>query len=171
MELKRNKNGAFVLASKSHVRAAFDRLDQIDARTEKLDDIIAKKCKKETTELDKLAEEHADLTVAINAFVLDKGIDYEDNAVKLTRVQAYRRKWDVKKLESILPRGIFKNVTKTEADPAKIDEYVRKGKIDAKLIEPAFDETPNAPFVKWTVKSDSAGIGEVEATGLAAKLA
>jgi hypothetical protein len=103
--------------------------------------------------IEDMEEQRAALRAAIDKFVLD-GKDYEDEDVMITRVQGHRRRWDVKKLETILPRGIFKNVVKIEVDPAKLDEYVRKGKIKREVIEPAFEETPNAPYAKWTEKSD-----------------
>jgi hypothetical protein len=100
--------------------------------------------------------------------VLDKG-SYEDDRYKITRVIGFKRAWNVAKLEKLLPRGIFKNITKTEADPAKIDEYVKAGRIKLKEIEPAFEETPLKAYPKWTEKKGERG--QEEADSLAAKLA
>lgn len=112
-------------------------------------------------------EERTALKAAVDAYVIDKD-NYEDDTIKVTRVQGFRRAWDVAKLEKILPRGIFKNVVKIEVDPAKLNEYVNKGKIEEEKITPAFVETPNAPYTKWTPKTK--GAGEAEAEDLAAAL-
>lgn len=122
-----------------------------------------------TPKIVSLQEQIAVLKEDIDKYVLDKD-DYEDTDYKLTRVQAFRRRWDVDKLEAILPRGIFKNIVRVEPDPAKIDQYVREGKIDMKKIAPAYTETPNAPFVKMTKKSHAEEKGSAEAESLAAKL-
>ena len=122
-----------------------------------------------TPKIVSLQQEIADLKVGIDAYVLDRE-DYEDDDYKLTRVQAFRRRWDVQKLEAILPRGIFKNIVKIEVDPIKLDQLVREGRIAAKKIEPAFTETPNQPFVKITKKSHAEEKGSAEAESLAAKL-
>lgn len=115
-----------------------------------------------------LQNELAALKAAVDAFVLDHEA-YEDDTYKLTRVQGHRRTWNADKLEAILPRGLFKRVIKITVDPAKLDQLVRAKKIDGKKIDPAFEETPNAPYVKYTVKSEDSGASEAE--GLAEALA
>ena len=122
-----------------------------------------------TPKIVSLQQEIADLKLGIDAYVLDRE-DYEDDDYKLTRVQAFRRRWDVDKLEAILPRGLFKNIVKIEVDPIKLDQLVREGRITAKKIEPAYTETPNQPFVKITKKSHAEEKGSAEAESLAAKL-
>lgn len=109
------------------------------------------------------------MTEAVNTYVVEHE-DYEDDNYKLTRVQGFRRSWNVGTLEKILPRGIFKNIIKIEADPAKIDEYVRSGRLKADVIEPAYEETPNKAYVKMTKKSHKEDVAEAEANALAAKL-
>lgn len=169
MPLKRKKDGSFSVSSKSHVRAGLDRIAEIEKEADKLQTKIEKKCKAEMDGLEALAFERAGLKESIEKFVKDKG-DYEDDSIKVTRVQGHRRTWNVAKLESIVPRGVFKNLVKMEVIPAKVDEYVRKGKLDRKKIAPAFEETPNAPYVKWTPKTDSSDRAEQEADGLAEAL-
>jgi hypothetical protein len=108
----------------------------------------------------------ADLKSAVDKYVTEKE-NYEDDNVKITRVQGFRRSWNVAKLETILPRGIFKNVVTVMADAEKIDQYVREKKIDMKKIAPALEETPNRPYAKWSKKSHDANRGEAEANELA----
>ncbi len=98
---------------------------------------------------------------AIDKWVLTKK-NYEDDGFKLTRVVGHRRHWDTAKLERILPRGIFKNIVRVEADSAKIDQYVRAGRLSLDLIEPALIEEPTAPYVKWTTKRVDANPDEAE---------
>lgn len=133
-----------------------------------MEKLIERRAAKERAQLAEVQADRASLRASVEAFIKDKG-SYEDEDIKITRVQGHRRSWNVDKLQSILPRGIFKNVTKTTVDGDKIDRYVREGKIKLKDIDPAFEETPNAPYVKWTDKSDGTeSASEVE--GLAAAL-
>jgi hypothetical protein len=161
MALRKNKAGHWIISSPSLVKEA---LGVLEDKQFILAGLLSDK--KITT----LQDEIALLDEDIKGYVLDKD-DYEDDDYKLTRVQAFRRTWDTAKLEKILPRGIFKNIVKVTADPTKIDQYVREGKIKAKQIEPAFIETPNQPFVKITKKSHAEEKGAAEADALAAKLA
>jgi hypothetical protein len=160
MALRRNQKGHWIISSRSRVKEA---LGVLEDKQFILAGLLS------DPKIVTLQEEVASLKADIDAFVIDNE-DYEDDDYKLTRVQGFRRSWDVTKLETILPRGIFKNIVKVEADPIKIDEYVRSGKIKAKQIEPAFSETPNKPYVKMTKKSHAEERGEAEAGALAAKL-
>jgi hypothetical protein len=160
MALRKTKEGHWIVSSPSHVKEA---LGVLEDKQFILAGLLADK------KIVLLQEEIGILKSDIDGYVLDKD-DYEDDNYKLTRVQAFRRTWDTAKLEKILPRGIFKNIVTVSADPSKIDEYVRSGKIKSKQIEPAFTETPNAAYVKLTKKSHAGEKGEVEADALAAKL-
>jgi hypothetical protein len=161
MALRKNKLGHWTISSPSLVKEALGVLEDKQF-------ILAGHMS--DPKIVSLQEDIASLKEDIDAYVIDNE-DYEDDDYKLTRVQGFRRKWDTAKLEKILPRGIFKNIVKVEADPVKIDEYVRSGKLKAKLIEPAFEELPNKPYVKMTKKSHAEEKGETEAQSLAAKLA
>lgn len=141
-----------------HVTAALDLLESVDDEIEEI----------EAGRLTDLRAKRAALKDAIDKFVM-KSKQYEDAGYKLTRVQSYRRKWDTAKLERILPRPIFKRIVKVEADPAKIDEFVKGGAIKLKEIEAALIEEPNAPYIKWT-KITAKPDAQAEAEALAAKL-
>lgn len=154
----RRKGKRFVISSSSHVAEALAVLEAFDVEIEKF---LADPA------LVLLQKERAQLKEDIDAYILKRSTPYEDDNYKLTRVQGFRRTWNVSKLEAILPRGIFKNVIKMEADPQKIDQYVRDGKIDRKKIEPAFEESPNRAYVKMTKKSHHEERGEAEADALA----
>lgn len=110
------------------------------------------------------------LDADIKAYVLDSEENYEDDKYKLTRVQGFRRHWDTDKLEKILPRGIFKNAVTIQADPQKIDQLVRDGKVKMNLIAPAYVEVPNTAYVKVSRKRNDEQKGDVEAAALAEAL-
>lgn len=119
-----------------------------------------------------LQVEHMALKEARDRYIIDQyspGEGYEDEEWMATKVVSHRRTWDVEKLERLVPRGIFKNLVKMTVVPEKVDEYVRAKKIDRKKIEAAFTETPNAPYVKITKKSQPKVTGEDEADSLSAK--
>lgn len=147
------------IRSASAVAEALDDLDN-------LDQVIADI--REQSGLNEAELERTLLKGLIDKWVLDHKA-YEDDKIKITRVQGFRRKWNVDKLESILSRALFKRVIKIEIDGQKLDDLVRAGTVDAKKLAPAFEEEPNAPYAKWTkIKQGDGGAGEAE--GLAVKL-
>lgn len=158
-----------MVTSKSHVQDAIKRLTEIENEIEQIEAIIADRVDPELVKMEALSVETQELKAAVNTFVLNRGLKMELPTVTITRVQAFKRRWNVETLEKIVPRGIFKNLVKIEVDPAKVDEYVKKGKLDPKKIEAAYEETPNQPFVKWTPKAETHS-AEAEAASLAAKL-
>jgi hypothetical protein len=114
--------------------------------------------------------EIAALKEAVDAYVEKKG-NIETDTHKLTRVQGFTRKWNVDKLKKIVPKGIFLQLCNLTPDPDKIDQAVRAGRLDAKKIAPAFEETPKAAYVKWTEKKESnSARQEEQADALAANL-
>lgn len=139
-----NKDGSYTLRSKKQVRAAIEAIALQDEQIEQA---------RQAARLEAMEERRGALKSAVDAFVLDHE-SYEDEDIRITRVQSFRREWNADKLEKMLPRGVFKNVVKIAVVPAKIDQYVRQGKIDRDAIEAAFEETPNAPYAKWTDKAD-----------------
>lgn len=120
-----------------------------------------------------LRDERAKIDDAVREFVLtnyEGGEGYEDDVVKITKVQGHKRVWNAERLQELLPRGVFKNVVMLVPNAAKINEYVSAGKIDLDEIEDALEETATAPYVKVTRKSQS-GDHEAAADELAEKLA
>jgi hypothetical protein len=163
VQLKQKRDGSFSITSKSLVRLADERLEQIEREIQSREEQVG---------IPALREERAGLVQARDKYIIDHfqaGEGYEDDSYKHTKVVSHTRKWDAEKLEKLVPRGIFKNLVTITVVPSKIDEYVRKGKLDRKKIERAFIETPNEPYVKTTKKTTSNG--EEEAESLAAKLA
>lgn len=120
-----------------------------------------------------MREEKQILIDAVERYVLDKyepGSGYEDESVKITKVVSHKRYWNPDKLRKILPTSVYKLVIKVSVDGAKIDELVREGKIDRERIESAFEEIPNTPYVRRSLKSDKSDRSAEEAAGLAAAL-
>lgn len=157
--LKRKKTGEYIIRSASHVQVALNLLRTCE-RT--LEELLANPI------ITDLENEISLLRLAINQFVLDND-GYEDDSIKITRVQAFRRTWNAEKLENLVPRGIFKNLVTFTVKPEKIDEYVRQGKLNAEKIAAAYEESPNAPFTRWSKKSQANGAAEAQS--LAEKLA
>lgn len=116
-----------------------------------------------------LDDEREKLESAVKSFVIAKG-DYEDDGYKVTRVVAKRKWWDGERLEKLLPKGMFLKVVTLTPSPEKIDKLVKEGKLDRKVIAPAFMEVPNKPYALITRKSDNEDAGEAEAQSLADKL-
>ena len=102
----------------------------------------------------------------VNEYVLksyEPGEGYVDDAHRLTVVQSHTRKWNPDKLRKLVPMHIFKNITEVKVIPAKVDEYVRAGKIERADIEEAFEEHANAPYIKATTKAGNSGASEAAA--------
>lgn len=157
--LKRKRDGSVVVSTKSHVRAANERIAFLEEQIE--------------TQVAPMREEKQILIDAVERYVLDKyepGSGYEDESVKITKVVSHKRYWNPDKLRKILPTSVYKLVIKVSVDGAKIDELVREGKIDRERIESAFEEIPNTPYVRRSLKSDKSDRSAEEAAGLAAAL-
>src|SRR3954454_9324041 len=157
--LKRKRDGSVIVSTKSHVRAANERIAFLEDQIEK--------------QVAPLAAEKEILVDAVDRYVLDKfepGSGYEDESVKITKVVSHRRYWNPEKLRKILPTSMYKLVIQASVDGAKIDELVREGKIDRDKIESAFEEIPNTPYVKRSAKNDKEDRSAEEAAGLAAAL-
>lgn len=114
------------------------------------------------------------LKTAVDAYVIknyDPSSGYENDVMSITHVQGHTRRWNAEKLEKLVPRGVFKNLVTVTVVPAKIDEYVRAKKIKREDIEPAFEETANKPYAKWTPKKQAnADRAAAETSSLADKL-
>lgn len=156
------------MASKSDVRDALRQLAKNEGSRIALERQIADKCKKEQARLDKIEEDDDALKLAVSTYVLTKA-SYEDDGVKVTRVQSHRRKWNADKLAAVVPKGIFLKIVDYVPNADKINALVSEGKLDLKKIDVAFEETPNAPYAKWTWKGQHEDHDD-EAAGLAAKL-
>lgn len=149
------------MSSKSHVRDALADMAAIQAEVE---------ARMEQVGLAKLQADHSALREAVDAYVLKQG-EYEDDGIKLTKVQSNTRTWNPDVLETLVPRGVFKNLVKIVVDNDKVQEYVAAKKIKAADIAPAYEEKPKAPYVKWTAKKVGAKErAAADAASLAAKL-
>lgn len=148
-----------VVSSQSHVAAANERIIFLEDQIEK--------------QVAPLRDEHDKLQDAVDQYVIrhyEPSSGYEDDNVKLTKVVGYRRSWNPEKLQKLLPTSLYKLVIKVTVDANALNELVKEGRIDRKKIESAYEETPNAPYVKRTVKGQSTNRGEEEAASLSAKL-
>lgn len=148
------------MSSKLHVRAAEERITFLEEQ-------IALATKP-------LREEADALEAAVRDYVLKTfgaGQSYEDDKVKITKVVSHRRVWNPEKLQKLLPTKLYKLVIDVTVNKDRLDALVKEGKIDAKKIESAFEETPNAPYVKRTTKTDSKSKSSDEAANLAGALA
>jgi hypothetical protein len=169
--LSRDKNGKVVIGSEDGVAQALRRREQLDDLIQKATALLEQT--KTYQSRAAMQEEDAELEAAIREFVLNSyeaGSGYEDDRVRLTKVQGHTRTWNVDKLQAKLSRGLFKSVTQITVVPAKIDEMVRKGKIDLDAIADAYEERANKPYVKPTAKKDGLD-AEAEADNLAELLA
>lgn len=119
--------------------------------------------------LDEMEAERAGLKEAIDKAIVEDGVEYDTDEIKITRVQSHKRVWNVDKLEAILPRPLFRKVIKIAVDPDKLDQLVKAGQVDEKKLDPAFEETPQKAYARWTWKADKSK-GSDEAESLAAKL-
>lgn len=154
------RDGTVAVSSKSHVAAANARIVFLDEQIE--------------LQVAPLREERDKLAKAVDQYVIshyEASDGYEDDDVKLTKVVGYRRSWNPAKLQKLLPTSLYKLIIKVSVDAEALNELVKEGKIDRKKIESAYEETPNAPYVKRTVKGTGTSRASDEAAELAAKLA
>lgn len=153
------KDGSFVVASKSHVRIALERIEALDK------EILVRTAP--------LKVEREELQEAVNKYVIDHyeaSDGYEDSNFRATKVVGHTRSWNPDKLQKLLPTRLYKLVIIVKVDSGKLDELVREGKIDRKKIEKAYEEKPNTPYVKMTKKDQSAARAAGESESLAEAL-
>ena len=141
-----------MIRSQSHVRAATAERAELEAELDvhlNAPHIVA------------LREDIGMLTTAIDKYVIDHyeaSDGYEDDTVKLTKVVGHTRRWNPEKLRVLLPTSLYKLVIDVKVNADKLDALVKEGKINRKKIAKAFEQTPNAPYVKRTDKSDRQSI-------------
>lgn len=108
----------------------------------------------EETGIEKMQEEREELDKKVKEYVLKKD-SIETPGYKLTVVRGFMRKWDGDALAKLVPKGMFLKLVDYVPNPEKIDELVKAKKISEKQISPAYIETPKAPYVKITKKTQS----------------
>jgi hypothetical protein len=156
---KRKTDGSYVIVSESHVQAASAELLELEAELE---------VHLNAPHIVTLREDIYKLTESINAFVVkhyEASDGYEDQHVRFTKVVGHTRRWNPDKLIRLLPTSLYKLVIDVKVNADRLDALVKEGKINRKKIAKAFEETPNAPYVKRTDKSDRQSI-EQEAAKL-----
>jgi hypothetical protein len=131
-----------MVRSELHVR---DALDDIAMLNEKM-----------RAAMKPYQEDLTALEEAIERYMLKRGpgIKIEHETATVTVVQSHTRKWNADKLRALIPMGVYKNVVELVVNRDKLNEYVAAGKIDRSVIEDAYEEVPNKPYVKRTPKSD-----------------
>lgn len=147
------------MATKSHVRIALDRMAELQ---EEMSALVAP-----------LQTEYESLKQAHDSYIVEHysaGEGYEDDDWLATKVVSHTRTWNVDALMKLVPRAILKPALKVSIDTAKLDDLVKRGKIERKTIASAFTESPNKPYAKITRKSKTKERGASEAEGLAGKL-
>lgn len=111
-----------------------------------------------------MQDEVAGLNEAVRLFMVtnDQKFIFRDT-YKLTLVKRSSTKWNEKKLRSLIPKNLWLKVTKQVIDPGKIDDLVRAGKLDDKLIAKALVSTPNAPYVQRYAYKEGQSIDDARA--------
>lgn len=97
------------------------------------------------------------LKEAVRQFMVTAAVDHApvEGRGRFQMVRRFSRKWNPDKLRSIIGEKNFKKVTKRVVDSDKLDEFVRSGGYDQKQLEPAYEETPQKPFIRWYDETDS----------------
>lgn len=150
MALKRDKqSGAFLVDSESDARLARERIDRLDKNIE---------AAKKQYGIVALEQERVDLEVGLKQFLVDTlnpSETFDFGNWKATKVVGTMRKWNAMKLRKLVPTAVYAKVTRLEIDDKRLDEFVKRGVIDLDKVSPAFEETPKAPYVRWTAVKDS----------------
>jgi predicted lipid-binding transport protein (Tim44 family) len=169
--LTQKPDGGYSIGSEGGVAEALAAIEHTDEMIEKAEALLRQT--KTYQSLQELREKRQALSTAVDEFVLSNykaGEGYEDDRIRLTKVQGHTRRWDVEKLKTLVTPGMFKNLVKVTADPDKINEMIRKGKLKLETVAAAYTERPNKPYVRPTIKKDGLDV-EAQADQLAEKLA
>jgi FtsZ-binding cell division protein ZapB len=82
---------------------------------------------------------------------------------KISLVRRSRSTWNIDKLKKVLGKGQFLKITRLVVDPDRIDDLVRSGEINGKLIESALEMKPEKPYLRWYHGSEDEGDKEADA--------
>jgi hypothetical protein len=96
-----------------------------------------------------IQQELGELNETIRVFMVEnhqKEI-FRDN-YKLTLVRRTKGTWNADKLKSLVPKNVWLKITRQTIDPEKIDDLVRQGVLEQKVIGKAFEVRPEKPHVR-----------------------
>lgn len=80
------------------------------------------------------------LEAALKDYVLrSKSGEFEANGVRVARQSNKFFGWNADKLRELLPPRLWKRIVDEVPNDEKIDALVREGKLDPKLIQPAYE--------------------------------
>lgn len=72
---------------------------------------------------------------------------FRDN-YKITLVRRTSGRWNPDKLRGLVPKGMWLKITTQTVNGDKIDDLVREGKLDRKVIGKAFEITAQKPHIR-----------------------
>lgn len=111
-----------------------------------------------------LGAEVDSLKTSIRDFMIDQDVaQAKGDGGHWSLIRRTKTKWNPAKLKKILSKGQMIKVSTFTVDPDKLDDMVRKGKIDKKKIAPALEQTPEKPHIRWFDSSDEDASAEESA--------
>jgi hypothetical protein len=144
MSLKRKKDGTYKIESGADLESAVDLIEEAKTVIEEIEAVMD-----EEYGYAENKENLKELESAVETFMAEKDVKnvFRDK-YKLTLVRRSRTSWNGDKLKALLPKGMWLKVTRLVVDGDKIDDLVRKGELNSKVIDKALESKPEKPHVR-----------------------
>lgn len=165
--LKERKNGTWLIENQADLDAAMDGIEERQQAIEELE-----KEMEEQYDYLTMKTEIVSLNEAVKSFmIMAKQKHIFRDGYKLTLVQRASTKWNPERLKKLVPKPMWLKITDQVVSPKKIDDLVKQGKLDDKLIAPALQSTPQAPFVQRYPYKEGQSIEDAQAEEMALRQA
>jgi hypothetical protein len=152
MPLKQRKDGTWSIETGKDMDAAVEAIEEREEGIKTIEENME-------DEFDYLTmkQEIVDLKEELRRFMTanDQAQVIRDD-YKIVLIRRMRSSWNVNKLKKVLSKGQYLKIVKMTVDPAKIDDLVRRGDIDEKLIASALEQTPDKPYLRWFYGNEDA---------------
>lgn len=144
MALKQKKDGTYKIESERDLQEVASAIEEREAARAEIEQKM-----EEEYDYMTMAEEIAALNEAMREFMADQDVAhvFRDN-YQVTLVKRSKVIWDVEKLKSLLPKGMFLKVSRLVIDGDKIDDLVRGGQLDRDKISPALTVKAEKPHIR-----------------------
>lgn len=158
MSLELRNDGSWQITSGKDFQDAIEALEQREEAVKEAEQFM-----EEEYDYLTMKKEIASLNEALRQWmVANHQAQVVRDDYKLVLIRRKRTKWNESKLKEILGKSMFLRCTKQVVDTDKIDDLVRKGRIDEKVISPALEEIADKPYIRRYDDTDDEGAADAE---------
>lgn len=158
MTLKKRENGLYQIKSMKDLKEAAQMLEDRTAEIREIEQAMEEEYGYSTARTEAVC-----LKQSLDMYMDDKNVKkLEMGDYRYTLIRGERKSWNADKLRAIVGKAMFLKISNVTPDPQKIDDMVRQGKLDDKVIGKALDFTPIKAHTKRFENSEAKGDTEAE---------